>query len=60
MYTINTQDFQGNWTVKNVATKQEAFDYITSLDMQNAVEIEGVEQKDTIISPEELEVWMSS
>lgn len=60
MYTINTQDFQGNWTSKQVETKQEAFEYITSLDMQNAVEIEGAEQASAIISPEELETWMAA
>jgi hypothetical protein len=60
MFTISTQDFDGNWNTKSVENKQEAFDYITSLDMMNAVEIEGVEQADAIISPEELEAWMAA
>lgn len=60
MYTINTQDFQGNWSTITAETKQAAFDYITNLDMMNAVEIDGVEQAGAIISPEELEAWMNS
>jgi hypothetical protein len=60
MYTINTQDFNGNWAVTEVQTKQEAFEFITGLDMVEAVDIEGVEQADKIITIEELEAWMSS
>lgn len=59
-YTVNVQDFQGKWTVTTFNSKQEVFDYIVSLDMQNAVEIEGVEQTGDVIEFDELEAWLNS
>lgn len=60
MFTVNTQNFYGEWTSETFETKQDVFAYVGSLDVMQAVEIEGVEQADSIISFDELEAWLKA
>lgn len=62
-YIVNSQDFEGKWTGRAFGTKQQVWDYITSLDAVQALDITSehgqVEQAGAVLQLDELEAWMS-
>ena len=60
MIKVSVQDFNSNWETSEFETRQQVWDYIHSLDMVNAIEIEGVEFENSIPTSDELTEWVNS
>lgn len=59
LYQVTHKDFEGKYTNKSFVTRQEVFDYITSLDQCAELEITGFEQRGVVLQFDELETWMA-